>query len=335
MTDMQPVVFQPYLRPMVWGGRKLGELFSKPLPPEGEFGESWEISPHPHHVSQVAEGPLAGRTLDQICQRYTTELFGDWLPRNARFPLLIKLLDCQELLSIQVHPDDETARRTTQETFGKTESWVILQADPGAKVYAGFHAGVTREDVERRLAEGTLTEALHCFTPKPGDCLYLPAGTVHAVGGGVVMAEVQQASDATFRLHDWNRLGADGLPRQLHVQQALDAINWDAGPVNPVTPEPIPRQPPGVQRERVVHCPYFEIERVTLEAPLPPEPGGRAIVWMVAEGAAELRTKCGYEARFRRGDTVLVPASSRAPSWQPAEGTSSTTLLRVSLPDRG
>src|SRR5690606_7579266 len=139
-----------------------------------------------------------------------------------------------QLLSIQVHPTDKLARRLTGESFGKTEAWVILHAEPTAIVYAGFLPEVTREEVERRLAEGTLECALHHFTPRPGDCLFLPAGTVHAVGGGVVMAEVQQASDATFRLHDWNRLGPDGKPRQLHIQEGLEAIDWSQGPVNPV-----------------------------------------------------------------------------------------------------
>jgi mannose-6-phosphate isomerase len=273
-----------------------------------------------------------GRTLEQICQRHATELFGEWLPKNGAFPLLVKLLDCRELLSIQVHPNDELARHLTSEVFGKTEAWLILEAEPDARIYAGFQSGVGRDEVERRLSAGTLEEVLHTITPRRGDCVFLPAGTVHAVGGGVVMAEVQQASDVTFRLYDWNRVGVDGKPRQLHIQEALQSIDWDAGPVAPVVPRPIAGMPTGVQTERLVASPYFEMDRVRLEASELAEPGGQLIIWMVLEGAGELRTECGYGASFRRGDTVLVPASSQAPSWQPATACEKVTLLRISLP---
>lgn len=328
---MGPLIFDPYLRPMVWGGRSLGSLFGKSLPTDGPYGESWELSPHPHHVSRVAEGPLAGWSLADLCRDRPREIFGTPLPADLRFPLLIKLLDCRELLSIQVHPTDELARRLAGETFGKTEAWVILHAEAGARIYAGFKRGVTRAEVEHRLADGTLDAALHAFTPRPGDCVFLPAGTVHAVGGGVVMAEVQQASDATFRLYDWNRLGVDGKPRPLHIHQALEAIDWSAGPVEPLVPEVATGCLPGVKQEGLVRCPNFGLDRISLESDFPVTAVGRPSIWMVLSGAARLSTR-EYGRVFRAGETVLVPAAVQEVSWSLASAQRRATLLCVNLP---
>lgn len=330
---MEPLVFEPYLRPQVWGGRKLGHLFGRVLPdPDTLYGESWEISPHPLHVSRVAEGPHAGRTLTELCRAATRDLFGSSPPAECRFPLLVKLLDCRERLSIQVHPSDELARQLAGDPSGKCEAWVVLQADATARIYAGFKPGVDRADVQRRLQQGTVGEALHAFCPQPGECVYLPAGTVHAVGGGVVLAEIQQASDATFRLFDWNRVGLDGRPRTLHVEQALQAIDWQAGPVGPLVPVVSAGAPPGARSERIVQCPYFHLDRLTLERETPMETQGGLTLWMVIEGAAELRTPSGYCRTFGRGGTVLVPAATESWSWRPAEAETAVTLLRVSLP---
>jgi mannose-6-phosphate isomerase len=322
---MGPLVFEPYLRPMVWGGRRLGEALGKALPEEGTFGEAWEISAHPHHVSRVAEGPLHGATLTELCARHPRDLFGDRPPPDGRFPLLVKLLDCRELLSIQVHPTDELARELSQESLGKTEAWVVLEARPGGRIYAGLRPGVGRAEVERHLAAGTLEQCLHSFEPRPGDCVFLPAGTVHAVGGGVLMAEVQQSSDATFRLYDWNRLGSDGKPRELHLRESLESIDWDAGPVRPASGPPIEGLPPGVEGERLVRCRYFNMDRYRAEAEFAVPYAGQLSIWMVLDGSAELHGG-GYRRAFRRGETVLVPASAGALSWRPG---GKTTLLGV------
>lgn len=326
---MDPLVFEPYLRPMVWGGRQLEELLSKSLPPDIPVGESWEISPHAHHVSRVAEGPWEGKGLDELCRDHATELFGDDLSPAAGFPLLIKWLDCRQLLSIQVHPSDELAPVLAGETYGKTEAWVIVQAEAGAKIHAGLLSGVTQEQVEQGLADGQLEGLLHQFAPRPGDCLFLPAGTVHAVGGGVVMAEVQQASDATFRLYDWNRLGTDGKPRPLHIQEALKSIDWSRGPVNPVVPERLPADREGIVRERLVRCPYFDMTRVLVDSAIYSEQGGGAAVWIVLEGAGCLETDSSYQRPFRQGETVLVPFSAGTVTWVPAEAGAPLVLLRV------
>lgn len=320
---MEPLVFEPYLRPMVWGHRRLGERFGKHLPTEQTYGESWEISAHPHHVSRVAEGSLRGAALTDLCDSHSRELFGDQAPANGRFPLLIKLLDCHDLLSIQVHPTDELAPRLANETFGKTEAWIILDVQPGGVVYAGLKPGVTRNDVERHRDAGTLEQCLHAFRPSPGDCLFLPAGTVHAVGGGVVMAEVQQSSDATFRLYDWNRLGTDGKPRALHYREALESINWDAGPVRPSVGTPLTGQP----GERLVSCRYFNLDRHRASEPFAP-PQERLSIWLVLDGNAELKGS-DYRRRFGPGETVLVPAAASRLRWNPS---GHATLLGVTLP---
>jgi len=326
---MDPLVFSPFLRPVVWGGRQLGEVLHKVLPMDAAYGESWEISPHAVHVSRVAEGPHAGRTLNELCSEHSSELFGRGTAATP-FPMLIKFLDCRELLSIQVHPDDRLAREVADESLGKSEAWVVLAAEPGARIYAGFRAGVTRREVEQHLAAGTLADLLHVISPRSGDCLFLPAGTVHAVGGGVLMAEIQQASDATFRLFDWNRTGADGRPRELHVEQALAAIDWQAGPVRCVTPRLLEHAAADVRCERLVDCNHFRIERIHMTAPYTIASRSGAEVWIVIAGSAELQTASGYRRTFRCGETVLIPATARDPQWSPAD--SSATLLRVAVP---
>lgn len=330
-APMEPLVFEPYLRPMVWGGRSLGGRLGKALPAPGTFGESWEVSAHPHHVSRVLDGRAAGKTLDQLCREAPGDIYGPDAPADGRFPLLIKYLDVQDRLSIQVHPDDHLAPVLADETLGKTEAWVVIAAEPGARAYAGFREGVTSVEVERRIADGTLAEALHEFAPKPGDCLFLPAGTPHAAGGGLVLAEVQQTSDATFRLYDWDRIGPDGKRRDLHIAEALEATNWDAGPVHPVQPAPIPDEPEG---ERLVSCEQFIIDRFRPTRTLSVVPTGRMSLWMVLQGSAKLRGRApGSPSRpLALGETVLVPASS--PPQDILPGAAGATLLRITLPAR-
>jgi mannose-6-phosphate isomerase len=262
-VSMTPLTFTPHLRAQVWGGRRLETVVRKPLPPSGHYGESWEISTQPLHVSQAASGPWAGRSLKEIWEQ-VSEL---WQPVGQRadgaFPLLVKWLDCDAMLSVQVHPGDECARRLLNQASGKTEAWVVVHAEPTARIYAGLKPGVDRAEVERRSADGTIAECLHSFTPVRGDVIHVPAGTVHASGGGIVMAEVQQTSDATFRLFDWNRLGADGKPRQLHLAEALECIDWKRGPVDPVAR--IELDGPRESSITTVNvCPYFRFESLAV-----------------------------------------------------------------------
>jgi mannose-6-phosphate isomerase len=296
------------------------------------------------HVSRVAEGPWQGMPLSELWARQGEPLTGRKATTAGPFPLLLKILDCQQLLSVQVHPNDQIARQLRPGELGKTEAWVVLEADPTARVYAGLRPGTTRQQLEQHLDAGTVAECLHEFTPQKGQCLFLPAGIVHAVGGGVLMAEVQQTSDVTFRLFDWNRPGPDGKPRALHRQEALLAIDWSAGPVGPTTPRPIAPLPRGVRGERLVACPHFSIDRFELTAgllpmPIPVESTGtldlpypqQLSLWMLLEGAAMLVGKTsGYRRTVRQGETVLVPATAGDLCW--ASGAGVTTLLGIPVP---
>ncbi|MBS0265706.1 MAG: class I mannose-6-phosphate isomerase, partial [Planctomycetes bacterium] len=217
---MGPLKFTPLLKRIRWGGRRLGELLGKALGNESDYAESWEICDHGVDQSRVASGPFAGLTLQELVQQQGHQLFGPGCI-ETQFPLLIKFLDANDRLSVQVHPNDEQAHAFLPWERGKTEAWVILSADPGSCVYAGLKSGVTRESLMQALQAGSVEECLHKLPVAPGDCIFVPAGTVHAIGEGIVLAEVQQSSNLTFRLFDWNRLGQDGRPRQLHIEESL------------------------------------------------------------------------------------------------------------------
>ncbi len=222
---LYPFTFRPICMERVWGGRRLEKLFGKELPPEMPIGETWEISDRPEAISEITNGPLAGQDLRWLMENHATDLLGDAPTINGRFPLLIKLIDAAKDLSIQVHPPDATAKQLGGEP--KTEAWYIAHADPGARIYAGLKGNTTRETFEANLHDGTLAECIHGLEVKAGDALFLPSGRLHALGGGTVVIEVQQNSDTTYRVFDWNRTGLDGQPRKLHVKQALASIDFN------------------------------------------------------------------------------------------------------------
>jgi len=328
---MQPLVFEPYLRPQIWGQRRLKDRLGKALPTDERFGESWEISAYPRHVTQVAEGPLCGVSLTELWDHHAVELVGSHVPVASRFPLLIKFLDCHDLLSVQVHPNDGLARALLTNESGKTEAWVVLDVESTGRVYAGLKPGTTRDDLERHLDAGTVAECLHTFAPRPGDSILLPSGTVHAAGGGVLVAEVQQTSDATFRLFDWNRLGPEGKPRALHRTEALQAIDWSIGPVRPMAPMELAKSGCGVPGERLVHCSYFCMDRYVVDGALQVPYAGQMSIWMILAGTAQLQTKDGYQRSFRAGETVLIPASAGQAAWNTSVS-GSAKVLAVTLP---
>ncbi|MEO8270965.1 MAG: type I phosphomannose isomerase catalytic subunit, partial [Aureliella sp.] len=237
MIAPYPLRLIPFFRDYLWGGRKLQTALGKDLPANGVWAESWEIVDHPEHSSAILSGPLADSTLHQICESDPDWLLGK-LPQGEEFrggadcrstnprtlPLLFKYLDCQRVLSVQVHPDDSYGQKMLPPDLGKTEAWYIIAAEPEAVLYAGLKLGVSREDLQSALASGEVEQCLHRIQPKAGDCVVIPAGTVHALGAGLLVAEIQQASNTTFRLFDWNRLGTDGQPRALHIEQSLEVI---------------------------------------------------------------------------------------------------------------
>ncbi len=306
MVDtLHPLRFEPIFKRLIWGGRKLATVLGKPIGEGSRYAESWEISDHRDDVSRVAEGPFAGSTLRELALSHGEGLFGRAVGARDQFPLLVKFIDAQQDLSVQVHPDDALGRALVDDN-GKTETWVIVHAEPGSKIYAGLRPGVTREAMAAAFEAGTVESLIHWFPARAGDCILIPAGTVHAIGAGVVLAEVQQMSDATFRLHDWGRLGPDGQPRALHRDEALAAIDYEAGPVAPMaaTSEPIP----GGSRERLARSDYFALERLTLTGPATVGDPERFTIVLGLGGEVEFRSGEGATT-LGLGQTLLLPAS--------------------------
>jgi len=286
----EPLRFDPYLRPLVWGGRRLETVLGRPLPGDAPHGESWEVSDHATHRSVVSAGPHAGRSLRALMEALPDELLGP--AAHTTFPWLVKFIDAHDWLSVQVHPDEAAVRTLCPGEGSKTEAWFILHAEPGSRIFAGLLPGVEASHLREALAAGRVADCLHSFAPRPGDCVFLPAGTVHAVGGGVLFAEVQQTSDATFRLFDWGR------DRPLHVEQSLACIDWRQGPVAPV------RAAPGVARQELVRCPYFTLEHLGGRTPFLLGGAGRLQVLIVLQG----RGRLGDEA-VGPGDVRVLPAA--------------------------
>jgi mannose-6-phosphate isomerase len=318
-----PLRFEPFLRAMVWGGRGLGERLGKRLPTADAYGESWDVSDHALHRSAVATGPLAGTSLRALMERQRAALLGPTAERYATFPWLVKFLDAHDWLSVQVHPDEEVVRRLWPGEGSKTEAWFILEAQPGSRIWAGLLPGVDAKGLREALARGAVADCLHSFAPQPGDCVFLPAGTVHAVGGGVLMAEIQQTSDATFRLFDWNRRDAQGKARVLHVEESLASLHWDQGPVAPV-PAPgfvVPRPEGGAaegpnQRVEMVRCGYFHLDYVSDARPFACGGAGRLQALLVLTGRGTLRAEHGEEP-LAPGQAWVFPATSAAAEVRP------------------
>jgi mannose-6-phosphate isomerase len=221
---LYPLTFHPVFKERVWGGRQLATLYGKALPAGAPIGESWEITDRPEGVSVIANGPLAGRDLRWLMEHHRAELLGDATPANGRFPLLCKLIDAQQDLSLQVHPPAAQAAALGGEP--KTEAWYFADTTPGAQIFVGLKRGVTRAEFERRVRDGAVAECFHRHAVKRGDAMFLPSGRVHALGAGCVIFEIQQNSDTTYRVFDWNRVGLDGQPRALHLEPALASIDF-------------------------------------------------------------------------------------------------------------
>lgn len=221
-----PLLFEPRFKERVWGGRNLERLYGKTLPPSVPIGESWEISDRPDDTSVIANGPLAGNDVRWLMQHHGQDILGTASPTpSGRFPLLIKILDAQQDLSLQVHPPAEKAASLGGEP--KTEMWFFTECQPDAVIYAGLKPGVSREQFSCRLTEGTVADCVHRLPVKAGDAMFLPSGRLHALGAGCVLFEIQQNSDTTYRVFDWNRVGLDGRPRELHLEQSLACIDFD------------------------------------------------------------------------------------------------------------
>ncbi len=310
--QIYPLTFEPVLKDYIWGGRNLERLFGRRLPP-GIVAESWEISGHPSAPTRVDRGPWQGKTLPELVDLLGLDLVGERsrsMLERGKFPLLVKLLDANRPLSVQVHPDDEYAARHENGELGKTEMWYVLQARPGARLIFGLKNGVTKESFRQALEAGQLEKCLHYLPVQAGDAVFIPAGSVHAIMDGLIIAEIQQNSDTTYRVYDWNRLGADGKPRPLHVDKAMEVINFNQIEPGPVVPQSLPAEP-GQSRERIAACPYFTVERVRLEAGASfrgRTDGSTFEIWGCMEGHARLDW-AGSPVDLPAIRFVLVPAS--------------------------
>jgi mannose-6-phosphate isomerase len=325
---LYPLRFEPIYQYRLWGGRHLADLLSAPLPGDGPIGEAWVLSDRDGHPSRVANGPLKGQTISQLLELAPDQLLGKLAQRFRRFPLLLKFLDAREMLSVQVHPSDAHTDLLPAGETGKTEAWVVLEAETESRVYVGLKPGTTREDLRRALANGTMADDLVCFTPKRGDGVFLPAGTVHSLGDDVVVFEVQQNSDVTFRLFDWGHVDAKtGQPRALQVDQALACVNFADGAAGLVTPVVEATTP--VERERLFHCEQFWLWRLRGHLPFTVGAAGVPRVLVCIEGAGQVEHG-GAPYALEKGDVLLLPAVVGACVFRPR---GVANVLEIALPE--
>ncbi len=319
---LHPLTFQPIFKERIWGGRNLATLYAKALPPERRIGESWEISDRPGDESVIARGPLQGKTLHWLMEQCPAELLGPRRKMPPRFPLLIKIIDARETLSLQVHPPPDKAAPLGGEP--KTEMWYVAQAGPGAELFAGLKKGVSRAEFESKLARQTVAECFHRIPVKPGDAMFLPSGRVHALGAGTVIFEIQQNSDTTYRVFDWNRLDEHGQGRELHVEQSLASIDFAD-----IEPSLLPRQTtpahPGTIRP-LIKNELFEVSLRQMAGSEPlPLAGGRMEIIGVTDGVLRIETG-GDTLHLSAGQFCLIPAQCPASA---ARATSPVSFLQI------
>jgi mannose-6-phosphate isomerase len=307
-----PIIFEPIYMDRVWGGRHLETRYGKRIPAHGRIGEAWEIVDRVEAQSVVHNEQLRGKTLHELWTDYHADIFGE-TNGSARFPLLFKLLDARERLSIQVHPPAHVAPTLNGEP--KTEMWYIMDNDGDGDVFAGLRSGVTRDAFEQSLRNGSVEETVHRVPVGAGDCIFIPSGRIHAIGAGNLIVEVQQNSDTTYRVFDWNRPGPDGRMRELHVEESMKSIDFtDFEPALQVA-----------QGETLVDCPYFHIEKWDLAQPREAAPSGEFAIFTLLTGTA---TSANLD--FQPGEFFLIPASLEDRIIRPKSP--GTTLLRTTIP---
>jgi mannose-6-phosphate isomerase len=328
MKPLYPIRFRPVLKETMWGGSALKERFRKKAAVGALIGESWEITGMTDDSSMVANGYLKGNTLEEIAEVYMDELLGESVYDRfgIEFPLLIKIIDANDRLSIQVHPDDRLAEER-HHAWGKTEMWYIIDAKPGAVIYTGFRKKITKEEYLERLAAKTLEEIINATPVRAGDAFFIPAGMVHAIGEGVLLAEIQQTSDVTYRIFDWDRTDASGQPREMHTSLALDAINFSLDTTNLIRKEPELNK-----SVLLAESQYFHTSVIRFDSPIIKDYSltDSFIVYICTESMAVI--ECfGHREELRAGETLLIPASAESVIIIP-QGTA--TLLEVFVPKR-
>lgn len=315
MNELYPLKFKPVLKERIWGGSKLKTLFNK----EGKCtncGESWELSAVEGDISVVSNGFLKGNDLAELVEIYMGDLVGDSVYDRfgLEFPLLIKFIDANDDLSIQVHPDDELAMER-HESYGKTEMWVVMQAEKGAQLISGFNKKVTKNEYLNHLHNKTLKSILNSEPVKEDDVFFIPAGRVHAIGAGILLAEIQQTSDITYRIYDWDRVDASGKPRELHTDLALDAIDYNHYSDYKTKYELIPNK-----TVNIADCPYFTTNILSFDKPLEKDYTliDSFVIYICLSGKFQIKTEGGTET-MKAGETVLIPAALKNLNFIPEE----------------
>ncbi|MBN1217655.1 MAG: class I mannose-6-phosphate isomerase [Anaerolineae bacterium] len=332
--NIYPLTFTPVFRDYIWGGRNLETRFGRALPP-GIVAESWEISGHASSSTPVDHGPLAGRTLLEITRQLGLELVGirSWaMLERGKFPLLVKLLDANQPLSVQVHPPDDYAIEHENGDLGKTEMWYVLHAEKDAYIIYGLKPDVTPESFRQAIETNTVEKTLHKLPVKPGDVIFIPTGTVHALMEGLVMTEIQQNSDTTYRVYDWGRGGAEGKPRPLHIDKALAVTNFDMVEPGPTIPQLL-EETHEARRELLVSCPYFHTEKFTFKqagASFAGQGDGRTFeIWGILTGQGRINWT-GHPVELSAIRFVLLPATL---GDFEIEVTEPAVFLRVFMPE--
>jgi len=326
---LAPLLFRPVYKDYLWGGTRIASRFGRagtPVP----CAESWEVSSHEDGMSVVESGPFEGRTLASLCSEFGAALVGSWAEDPAVFPVIVKLIDAEKRLSVQVHPSEESAAR-----FGgdpKTEMWYFAEAPEGAAVCAGLKKGVTPRVFADAVKEKAVASLLRTVPAEEGKALFIPGGMVHAICEGCLVVEVQQRSNTTYRVYDWDRTGPDGRPRELHVARAVEAIEWHAPPMQLSTPYAMPAGAPGNLRERVLRSDFFSMERWTLSGPEPFGQDGRSFkVFFALDGGLAVGPAGGEATAVPAGRSVLVPAALGPCTVAPAAAGGTVRTLCIGL----
>ena len=314
----EPLMFAPVHKSYLWGGDKIARYFRREKTPE-ICAESWEISALPDGMSVVTEGAFKGSSLDALVKRFGTELTGTRAPQSDRFPLLFKIIDARRKLSVQVHPNNANAHLTNGKP--KTEMWYVLDCEEGSTLYAGMVATATKQSVEEAINKGTVADQLIKLSVHPGQALFIPGGLVHAIGEGCLIYEVQQSSNTTFRLFDWNRTNAEGHPRQLHIKESLATIDWDLKPPTMVSSEP-EASGNGARLSNLVSCDFFKVKNLELTSQTEIMHSGESFTALfMSSGSASL--KCGeITLNLQHGASALIPAAVKSCTIETVEPSS-------------
>jgi len=324
---LYPLRFEPIYQYRLWGGRRLASLLSVPLPGDRPIGEAWVLSDRTDHQSQIANGPLKGQTIGQVMKQFPESLMGKLSSRFTRFPLLLKFLDAHEMLSVQVHPSDAHPDLIPAGDTAKTEAWVVVEAEKGSQIYAGLKSSTTPGSLSESLKDGTIAERLVSISPKSGDAVFIPAGTVHTLGNDVVVFEVQQNSDVTYRLYDWGHIDSVTKElRPLQVDQALACIDFESRNSGLVPPRVETTMP--VERERLFDCASFLLWRVRGQAQFTVGAIAEPHVLVGIEGSGRIMHD-GTPYAVGKGDVWLLPAEVGVCAFEPS---GEATMLEIAIP---